>query len=72
MGQKQYKVELITEGALGTLFFGASKLPVGRIEEVLNRYGREGWSMDFMVIEQHRFLLFWQREAAIITLSRPL
>ena len=69
---KQYKVEVIKEGGLGTLFLGASKLPTEKIEEVLNQYGRQGWSLDFMVIEQHRFMIFWTREAAIITLSRPL
>ncbi len=70
--RKEYKVEVVKEGALGTLFLGASKLPLQKMEEVLNRYGREGWSLEFMVIEQHRFLLFWTREAAILTLSRPL
>jgi hypothetical protein len=69
---KQYKVEVVKEGGLGTLLVGASKLPINKIEEVLNQHGREGWGLDFMVIEQHRFLLFWTREAAILTLSRSL
>ncbi len=69
---KQYKIEVVTEGALGTLFLGASKLPVIKMEEVMNEYGRKGWSMDFMLVEQKRFFLFWQREAAIITFSRTI
>jgi hypothetical protein len=63
---------VVAEGALGTLFLGASKLPIKKIEEVLNRYGADGWDMKFMVIEQHRYLLFWTREAAVITLSRSV
>jgi len=72
MSKKQFKVEVIKEGALGTLFLGASKLPIDKLEETLNDYGQEGWDLEFMVIESHRFLLFWTREAAIITLSRAI
>ncbi len=69
---KEFKVEVVTEGALGTLFLGASKLPIERMQGVMNRYGREGWDLAFMLVEQKRFLLFWNREAAIITFSRTL
>ncbi len=68
---KEFKVEVITEGALGTLFLGASKLPVKRMEEVMNAYGSQGWDVAFMLVERKRMLLFWEREAAIITFSRP-
>ena len=64
---KQYKVEIIKEGALGTLFFASSKLPLDKMEKMMNKYGAEGWSMCFQMIEKKRFLLFWQREAVIIT-----
>ncbi|HIJ78298.1 MAG: DUF4177 domain-containing protein [Desulfobulbaceae bacterium] len=67
---KEYKIEVVVEGALGTLFLGASKLPINKMEEVMNQYGAKGWSLEFMVVEQKRFMLFWQREAAIITFSR--
>ena len=67
---KKFKIEVVKEGALGTLFVGASKLPIKKMEEILNRYGADGWDMDFMVIEQHRMFLFWKREAAIITFSK--
>jgi len=70
--KKQFKIEVITEGALGTLFLGASKLPVNKMEEVMNRYGADGWDVSFMLIEQKRFLLFWNREAAIITFSKEV
>ena len=68
--QKQFKVEVVTEGLLGSLFFGASKLPVEKMEEVMNDYGRRGWDVTFMLIEKKRLLLFWEREAAVITFSR--
>jgi hypothetical protein len=72
MKRKEFRIEVVREGAIGTLVLGASRLPIRKMEDVMNRYGAEGWSMDFMVIEQHRMFLFWQREAAIITFSREL
>jgi len=69
---REFKVELVTEGGCGTLLLGSSGLPLEKMEAVLNRYGAEGWNMDFMVIEAKRYLLFWTREAAIITFSREL
>lgn len=66
-----FKVDLVQEGAVGTLLVGASSLPMKRLAEVLNRNGAEGWEFEFMVIEKRRLLLFWTREAVIITMSRP-
>jgi hypothetical protein len=68
--EKEYKVEIIKEGALGTLIFGSSKLPLKKMAEVMNKYGEEGWDVSFQLIEKHRLLLFWSREAVIITFSR--
>ena len=69
---KQFKVEVVTEGLIGSLLLGASKLPVEKMEEVMNDYGRRGWDVSFMLIEKKRLLLFWEREAAIITFSRSV
>lgn len=69
---KEFRIEVVSEGAIGTLLLGASKLPVKKMEEVLNRYGAEGWDVAFMLIERKRMALFWEREAAVITFSRPL
>ena len=69
---KEFKVEVIIEGGCGTLLLGSSGLPIQKLEAVLNRYGAEGWSMNFMVIEQKRYLLFWTREAIIVTFTREL
>ncbi len=70
--RKEYKLIVAKESGLGTVLLGASMLPLKKIEEELNNYGKEGWEMAFMVIEQHRHLLFWTREAAVITLSRDM
>ena len=66
----EYKVIHVTEGAVGTLLLGESQLPTRAIEAELNRWAAEGWRFVFMAIEQRRFLLFWDREAAVITLGR--
>jgi len=68
----RYRVIAVSEGALGTILAGASKLPLKKMESVMNQYGGEGWNMDFMVIEHKRFLLFWERESAILTFSRQI
>ena len=67
---KEYKVIHIVEGGLGTIFLGASGIPLKKMEAALNREAAEGWSVAFQIIEQKRLLLFWKREAVIITLGR--
>ena len=67
---REYKVIHIVEGGLGTIFLGASGLPLKKMEDVLNREAAEGWQVVFQLVEQKRFMLFWQREAVIITLGR--
>jgi len=69
---KQYKIEIVKEGALGTIFLGSSSLPVRKMEEVMNRYGREGWELEFQVIEKRRLALLWARESAVITFSKEV
>ena len=68
--KKEFKVEIIKEGALGTIFLGSSKLPLKKMESVMNQYGEQGWDVSFQLIERHRMLFFWSREAVIITFSR--
>ena len=70
--KKEYKVISIEEGAIGTLFLGSSKIPLAKMNKVLNDLGQEGWSVDFQLIEQKRMLLFWTRESVIVTLSREI
>ena len=57
---------------MGTLFLGSSKLPIKKIEEVMNEYGKDGWDVSFQVIEKSRMWLFWEREALIITFVKDI
>ena len=70
--KKEYKVEVIKEGALSSLFLGSSKMPITKMEAIMNKYGNEGWDVSFQVIEQHRLFLFWTREAVVITFVRTI
>ena len=67
---KEYKIIHVAEGGCGTIFLGASGLPLKKMEATLNEEAAEGWQMVFQVIEKKRFWIFWSREAAIITLGR--
>jgi len=67
---KEYKVLHVVEGGVGTIFLGASGIPIKKMETALNEHAAGGWQVVFQVIEKKRFLLFWQREAVIITLGR--
>lgn len=70
MSFKEYKVIHVVEGGLGTIFLGASGIPIKKMETVLNIEASDGWSLAFQIVEKKRFLLFWKREAVIITLGR--
>lgn len=69
---KEYKVIHVVEGGCGTVFLGASGIPIQKMEATLNEHAAKGWVNDFQVVEQKRFLLFWKREAVVITLSRDV
>ncbi|REL24386.1 DUF4177 domain-containing protein [Thalassotalea euphylliae] len=66
----EYKVIHVVEGGCGTLFLGASGLPLKKLESTLNKEAADGWQVVFQVIENKRFWLFWSREAVIVTLGR--
>jgi hypothetical protein len=70
MSYKEYKVVYVVEGGLGTIFLGASGVPIKKMETMLNKEALDNWQVVFQVIEKKRFLLFWSREAIIITLGR--
>ena len=70
MAYKEYKVIEVSEGALGTIFLGASGMPIKQMEIQLNKEAADGWQMVFQVIEKKRFWLFWTRETVIMTLGR--
>ena len=66
----EYKVVHVVEGGCGTLLLGSSGLPLKKLESTLNEAAAHGWQVVFQVIENKRFMLFWQREAIIVTFGR--
>lgn len=70
MSFKEYKVVHIVEGGLGIIFLGASGIPLKKMETTLNQEAADGWQLAFQIVEKKRFLLFWKREAVVITLGR--
>lgn len=66
----QYKVQVIEESGLSTLLVGSAKLPLSKVEKVLNENARNGWQVVFQIVESRRFLLFWTREAMIVTFGK--
>ncbi|CAI8309853.1 MAG: Uncharacterised protein [Cryomorphaceae bacterium] len=70
--KKEYKVEVVKESALSSLFLGSSKMPIKKMEAIMNKYGQEGWDVSFQVIEKRRLLFFWTREAVVITFVRSI
>ncbi len=67
---KEYKVISIMEGGCGSILFGASGLPIKKMQAKLNQEAADGWKAVFQVIEKKRLFLFWTRETVIITLER--
>jgi len=70
MAYKEYKVIMVLESGVGTIFLGAAGIPIKKMEAALNKEAADGWQVVFQIVEQKRFLLFWKREAIIITLGR--
>ena len=70
MAFKEYKIIHVMECGLGTVLLGSSGLPLEKLEVTLNREAADGWQVVFQVIENRRFLLFWNRETVIVTLGR--
>lgn len=70
MAYKEYKVVHIAEGGCGTIFLGSSGLPLKELEARLNEEAADGWQLVFQTLENKRYLLFWSREAVIVTLGR--
>ena len=66
----EYKILHITEGGCGTLVLGSAGMPLKKIEATINEEASKGWQVVFQVIENKRFLLFWTREAMIVTFGR--
>ena len=70
--KKEFKVEVVSESALSTLFLGSAKMPIKKIESVMNENGLQGWEVVFQIVENRRMFLFFNREAMVITFARNL
>lgn len=66
----EYRVKILSESGIGNIVFGESKLPVKRMEMVMNQFGEQGWRVAHQIIEQRRFLFLFKREVVIITFER--
>lgn len=69
---KEYKVIEVKEGVLDSIFFSDAGLPIKKLEQVLNEHGKEGWSVEFQILERTRSAIFFSSEAIVVTLSRPI
>ena len=70
MAFKEYKVLYVAEGGCGTIFLGASGVPLKKLEVELNEHAADGWQLVFQTLEHKRYMVFWSREAVIVTLGR--
>jgi len=68
----EYKVAIYREGVLGSLFLGSSKVDPVKFSEFLNLNGDEGWEVVTMERESRRMLLFFNREAFLVVMKRPV
>lgn len=66
----EYKTIIYSEGLIGSILLGESKVDPERLTETLNEYGRQGWRVVTMERENRRSLLFFNREAFLIVLER--
>lgn len=67
---KEYKAVIYSEGILGSLFLGESKVDPERFTEFLNEHAADGWRVVTMEREIRRMLLVSSREAYLVILER--
>ncbi len=70
MTYNEYKIEVVEEGGCATLLLGQARFPVKKFETICNKRAADGWQVVFQVMETRRFLLFWSKEACIVTFGR--
>jgi hypothetical protein len=68
----EYKTIIYSEGLLGSILLGESKVDPERMTETLNEHGRQGWRVVTMERENRRSLLLFNREAFLIVLERQI
>ncbi len=68
----EYKTVIYTEGLLGSVLLGESKIDPERFSDMLNEYGAKGWRVVTMERENRRSVLFFNREAFQVVLERSI
>lgn len=67
---KEYKIVIYQESAFGSLLLWQSKIDPLKLTDFLNEHAKEGYRVVTMERENRRMLLFFSREAMVITLER--
>ncbi len=70
MNKKEYKVVIYTEGALGSILLGESKIDPENFAKFLNKHAEEGYRVVTIEREIRRTALVFDREAMVIVLER--
>lgn len=68
--KKEYKVVIYTEGMLGSIVLGESKINPENLAAFLNQHAEEGYRVVTIEREIRRTALFFDREAMVIVLER--
>ena len=68
----EYKCIVYQEALLGSILLGESKVDPDRFGDFLNRHAAQGWRVRTMERENRRTLLFFNREAFLVVLERPM
>lgn len=72
VGRREFAVRLVQEGGMGVLVAGQSSIGVAALQAVLNEAAAEGWTFEFLIRDNRRFLLLWTRESILVVLSREV
>lgn len=67
---KEYKIVIYQESAFGSFLLWQSKIDPLKLTDFLNEHAKEGYRVVTMERENRRMLLFFSREAMVITLER--
>ena len=70
MATKEYKIEIVEEGGCSTFLLGSARFPKRKFQRLCNKMSQDGWEVVFQVMESRRFLLFFNKEACIVTFAR--
>lgn len=70
--KKEYRTAVIAESGLMNIIFGESKLPVEKMQALMNHYGSHGWRLAFQLVEERRYLVLFKKEVVVLTFERDI